>query len=212
MDVAYPIRAVVPTLDGPVLEVLARTRRPMTGREVHRLTGVGSPNGVRLALRRLVGQGLVDAEERARSVFYVANRNHLAWPAVEQLTGLRSALFEALRAELETWAVAPLHASVFGSAARGDGDEASDIDILLIRPDDVDEDEPPWDDQVDRLRRQVGEWTGNHCQAFQLDRSRLAEHVEAADPMVHDWQRDAVELVGEPLSAILRTLPRGGRR
>lgn len=210
MDVAHPIRVVVPTLDGPVLEVLARTTGPLSGREVHRLADAGSPSGVRLALIRLVEQGLVLAEERAQAVFYTANRQHLAWPAVEILTGLRAALLGRLREELQGWTLQPIHASLFGSAARGDGDTGSDIDLLLLRPDGVEEDEPPWADQVDRLRERIRAWTGNHCQTFQLDRARLAEHVRISDPLVDELRRDAITLAGRDLRAVLRKLPRTG--
>lgn len=208
MDVAHPIRAVVPTLDGPVLEVLARTTRPLSGREVHRLAGAGSPSGIRLALLRLVDQGMVLGEERAQAVFYTANRQHLAWPAVATLTSLRATLLDRLRVELGGWTLPPMHASLFGSTARGDGGPESDIDLLLLVPDGVAEDEPPWADQVDRLREQVRAWTGNNCQAFQVDRARLAEHVRAADPLVDELRRDAITLAGQDLAAVLRALPR----
>lgn len=210
MDVAHPIRAVVPTLDGPVLEVLARTTRPLSGREVHRLVGAGSPSGIRLALLRLADQGLVLGEERAQAVFYTANRQHLAWPAVETLTSLRATLLDRLREELGGWTLPPMHASLFGSTARGDGDLESDIDLLLLLPDGVDEDEPPWADQVDRLRERVRAWTGNNCQTFQVDRARLAEHVRATDPLVDELRRDAITLAGQDLAAVLRELPRRG--
>jgi predicted nucleotidyltransferase len=212
MDVSHPIRAVVPTLDGPVLEVLARTTSPLTGREVHRLLGIGSLNGVRLALSRLVRQGLVRVEERAAAYFYLANRDHLAWPAVETLAGIRHSLVERLREELRSWVLQPSHASMFGSTARGDGDDGSDIDILLIRPDQVGEDDSPWADQVDRLRDLVQAWTGNHCQVFQLDLARLSEHVSAQDPLIGEWRRDAVKLAGEDLRVILRRLRAVGGR
>jgi Nucleotidyltransferase domain len=208
VNLAHPVRAVVPTLDGPVLEVLAGTTRPLTGREVHRLAGAGSPNGVRRVLMRLAEQGLVHAEEHAAAVFYVANRNHVAWPAVEMLAGLRRTLLDLLRAELGSWRPPkPVHASLFGSAARGEGDEQSDIDVLLVRPEGVGEDQPPWADQVDHLRHQVWAWTGNHCQAFQLDLTRLAQHVHACDPLVDAWLRDAVTLAGSDLRTVLRRLP-----
>lgn len=204
MDVAWPIRVVVPTLEGPVLTVLARTTRPLTGREVHRLAGTGSANGIRLALSRLTRQGIVIAEERAAAAFYRANREHLAWPAVEMLTDLRRTLLERLRAEVEGWQRQPLHASVFGSAARGTGDAESDIDILLVRAEGVEEDEPDWAEQVDRLRDHVEGWTGNWCQPFQLDLQRLAEHVSVRDPLVDEWRRDTVMLGGEKLTTLLR--------
>ncbi len=207
MDITHPIHAVVPTLDGPVLEVLAHTTRPLTGREVHRLARRGSPNGIRLALARLTEQGVVYAEQRSTAVFYTANRDHLAWPAVETLTSLRRTLLQRLRKELESWQPAPIHASLFGSAARGDGDAASDIDLLLIRPDKVAEEDPPWAEQVDRLRHHVAIWTGNRCQAFQLDRQRLAEHVQAQDPLIDSWLRDAIPLAGSQLRNTLLHLP-----
>ena len=84
MDVSHPIRSIIPTLDAPVLEVLARTRRRLSGREVHRLAGTGSVRGVQLVLARLVAQGLGDAEEHAGAILYAANRAHLAWPAIER--------------------------------------------------------------------------------------------------------------------------------
>jgi len=199
VDLKHPVHAVVPTLDGPVLEVLARTTRPLTGREIHRLASRGSPNGIRLALGRLAEQGVVHAEQRSTAVYYTANRDHLAWPAVETLTSLRRTLLERLRTELESWQCAAIHASLFGSAARGDGDAASDIDLLLVRPDGVAEDDSPWAEQVDRLRRKVFIWTGNRCHAFQVDRGRLAEHAQADDPLIHSWLRDAIPLAGPDL-------------
>ncbi len=210
MDVGRPIRAVVPTLDGPVLEVLARTTRWLTGPEVHRLAAVGSPNGVRLVLARLVKQGLVVADEHPAAVLYQANREHLAWPAVETLAGIRARLIEGIRGELDSWGSPALHASLFGSVARGDGDAESDIDVLVVRPDDADEDQPPWADQVDRLRAQVWAWTGNQCQVFQLEHARLTEHVRAKDPLVGDLLRDSVRLTGPDLRAFVGGLASPG--
>jgi hypothetical protein len=204
VDVSHPIRALVPTLDGPALEVLARTTRPLTGREIHRLAGTGSPNGIRRALARLIDQGVVRAEERAGAVFYWANREHLAWPAVEIVAGLRVSLLDRLRSEFEAWSPPPIHASLFGSTARADGDARSDVDILLIRPSDVAEDDSPWAEQVDRLREQVQVWTGNRCQPFQIDLDRLADHVRAGDPLVDEWVGDGITLAGPELRAILR--------
>jgi len=196
MDLTHPIRAIVPTLEGPVLEVLARTKRPLTGLEVHRLAGAGSPNGVRLALGRLALQGIVHAEHRAAAVFYVGNRQHLAWPAVEELAGLRGTLLERLRRQIAAWPVPAVHVSIFGSVARGEGDEASDVDILVVRPEGSAEDESPWADQLDELREDVRRWTGNACQTFEIDRSRLMEHVRAGDPLVEEWLRDGITVAG----------------
>jgi len=169
-----------------------------------------SPNGVRRALARLVEQGVVHADEHAAVTFYTGNREHLAWPAIEILARMRHVLLERLEKELEGWQTKPVHASVFGSMARGDGNAQSDIDILLIRPDGIEEDASPWAEQVDGLRRRVVAWTGNQCQAFQLNLDRLAEHAEVDDPLVDNWLHDSVTLVGVRLRTLLRQLSTGG--
>ena len=204
MDVAHPIRAVIPTLDGETLGVLSRTTRELTAVEIHRLASIGSLAGIRLALNRLAEQGIVRADRRGNTIFYVANRDHIAWPAVESLANLRSIFFESLRRELANWQAEPIHASVFGSMARADGNAESDIDVLLVRADHIDEDQPPWADQVDRLRTQVLAWTGNRCQAFQIGMHRLYEYWRAGDPLVDNWVRDGITLVGPELRKILQ--------
>ena len=134
---------------------------------------------------------------------YAANRKHLAWPAIEALAGLRSALLEQLRARIQEWSVAPIHASVFGSTARADADEQSDIDLLLVRPDGLDEDE--WERQLDALPDWVLELTGNRCQTFDVDAARFSEHVTAGDPLVDAWRRDGIHLAGVSIETLVRS-------
>jgi predicted nucleotidyltransferase len=207
MNVSYPIKCVVPSLDAHVLEVLAGTTRALTGRQVHRLAGAGSDRGIRLVLGRLVRQGLAIAEDQGSSTLYTANRAHLAWPAVEQLVGLRTSLIEQLSSRVAGWGVRALHASMFGSAARQDGDEQSDIDLLLVRADDADDDS--WNDQVTALRKWATDATGNPCQVFDVTISRFEEHVRAGDPLVADWRRDGLHLGGTSIETLVRAARSG---
>jgi hypothetical protein len=206
MNVSHPIRSAIPTLDAPVLEVLAGTTRGLSGREIHRLANSGSLTGTQLVLARMVTQGLVTAEQHTSVTLYTANREHLAWPAIEQLVGIRARLLERIRETVAAWPIAPLHVSLFGSAARRDGDSESDIDVLIVRPDGVGENDDAWDSQVGALRAAVGSWTGNRCQSFVIDRVRLAAHLTAKDPLVDNWLRDEVLIVGDHLVAIIGTL------
>lgn len=204
MDLTHPIHAAIPSLDGPVLEVLVRTTRPLTGREVHRLAESGSENGVRAVLTRLAGQGVVHADVRSNAVFYTLNRDHLAASALESLANLRNALVQRMRDAVGAWELAPVHASLFGSVARGDGTTGSDIDFLLVRPAKVAADAPRWVAQTDRLAGDVHTWTGNHCQIYELSRRELAQHVSAREPIVESWRRDAVTIYGPDIAALLR--------
>lgn len=196
MDVGMPIRSVVPKLDGAILQALARTTRPLTGREVHQVAGVGSESGVRLALNRMVDHGLVNATAAGKATLYVGNRDHLAWPAIELLSGLRDHLLNKLKVTIGRWDVPPVTAALFGSAARGDGDNDSDIDILLISPPEASD--PRWDDHVDQLRDQVTSWTGNVCQIYEISETEYERHVQAGEPIIEEWRRDAVMLFGSP--------------
>jgi predicted nucleotidyltransferase len=210
MNVSHPIRGVIPSLDGPVLEVLAGTTRSLTGREVARLAAIGSVRGVRLVLARLEMQGLVIAEQRGGAILYQANREHLAWPALERLARLRATLIERLSGEIEGWPISAIHASLFGSAARGDGDASSDIDIVVIPPSRADPE--PWTAQIDELRMHVETWTGNRCQVIDIDKDRLYEHVAARDRIVDAWIADGVFLAGVSLEKMLVGLVSPGPR
>lgn len=209
MDLSHPINSVTSPLTGRVFEVLAGTTQALSGGDISRLAGEGSRAGIWKALERLEGQGLVHADRRRSATYYCANREHLAWPAIEQLVGLRKVLRNRLAHEIDTWRVSPLHASMFGSAARGDSDAESDVDLLLVRPETLDDgDEAAWDAQLDGLRERVRLLTGNQAQTFALTPSRLLEHIRAEDLIVANWRRDGIVLAGPPLGSFIGTLRR----
>lgn len=203
MNVSHPFRALFPALDGVVLSVLARTTRPRTGREIARISE-RSPAGVRSVLERLVEQGLVDCERAGNAFVYTLNRDHLAAPAVEDLVDLRLKLLERLRRQIGDWSIAPVHSSLFGSAARGDGDEGSDIDLLVVRPGDVAEDDPTWRAQLDELAEGVRRWTGNHAGIVELSTKQLASLKRRRPPVLRELDTDAVTLFGPEVGTILR--------
>lgn len=204
VNLARPFEAVVPTLDGAVLATLAKLSAPVTGRQVHQLTGVGSEAGVRNVLSRLVGQGVVRASAAGSAYLYMANREHVAWPAVQVLAGLRGELLSRLKVEIGSWEVRAHGAALFGSAARGDGDENSDIDILLVHTKSAQEHAETWQAQLTRLREAVPAWTGNECQLYDIHQDEFAPMIARRDPLLTEWQRDAIPLAGTDIRNLLR--------
>lgn len=209
MDLSKPITAVVPSLEGQVLRVLAHTTAPLTGAAVARLTRTGSTPGVRKTLGRLVGQGLVRATDVGAATAYTANREHLAWPTIERLVRdtdqLRAELYRRL-ARIVTDRLGDTTAlAIFGSVARGDSDAASDIDLLLVVPDDLDQDAE--DAVVDELSQRGAAWTGNDVNVYATTRRGLGDLVRRSDPMIESWARDAVALAGPELGALLSAVP-----
>src|SRR5687767_14018970 len=164
MDVSRPHTAVIGgALQGEVLSVLAGTTRPLSGRQIARLASHGSDRGLRLALNRLAEQGLVDAFDAPPSVLYSLNRDHIAAPIALELADLRAELFRRLRTAIAEWQMPAVHDSMFGSAARGAGDASSDINLLVVRPQNVGSEDPTWSGQLHDLTVAVERWTGNHA-------------------------------------------------
>jgi predicted nucleotidyltransferase len=207
MHVSQPIRSIVPTVDAPVLLVLAGTTRPLSGRRIAALAGA-SHAAVNAVLARLSQAGVVTADRHGNATLYVGNREHLAWPAIEVLTNLRLATLELLRGTVNAWTLPALCAFTFGSFARRDGDKDSDIDIAVIRDPAAFaatglESEELWAAQLSELRRRVQAGTGNAIQLLDLDTARLSQHVQVRDPILDNWRRDGIHLAGVEFSAAL---------
>jgi predicted nucleotidyltransferase len=203
MDVSRPYLALCPTLDSEVLSVLAGTSRPLTGREIARLTGRTSHSGVLDVLNRLSEHGLVDRGEAGRALLYTLNRDHLAAPAVDVLSGMRNELLNRIRHAVGIWEVQPIHVSVFGSAARGSGDTRSDIDLFIVRPDGVGPNQPQWRAQLDGLAESIERWTGNHVGLAEVGETDVARLRNDEPPILDELRRDAISLHGSEIGALL---------
>jgi predicted transcriptional regulator len=205
MDVSKPFAAISPGVDADVLVVLAGSTKPRSGRELARRAG-RSNTGVQHVLDRLVEHGLVNREEVGRTFLYELNRDHLLAPTVEQMAGARAELVRRLRDAIDGWEVPPVHASLFGSAARGDGDASSDIDLLIVRPADVDPDDVRWRGQVDGLADLVRRWTGNNAGIAEVSEGELPRLRKDRPPVVEEVSEDAVDLAGEATRKLLGRL------
>jgi predicted nucleotidyltransferase len=207
MDLSRPWAPIRSPIDMEVLRVLRATTRPLTGREVARLVRAGSQPAVNASLRRLSEEGLVHAEEAGSAYLYTLNWEHLAAPAVELLADVRSEFERRLRDEIAGWEIAPVHVSMFGSAARGDGDTASDIDLFVVRPREVPEDDARWRGQLERLPERVLAWTGNHAGLSEVSEPDVRRLRSDRPPVVDELLRDAITIAGPEPSTLF-----GGRR
>lgn len=203
MDVSRPYAAVCSTVDGDVLHVLAGTSQSMTGREVAAKTGRRSHAGVLDALHRLTTHGLVNRVQLNHAYLFTLNRDHLAAEAVVLLMNMRAKLFENIRDEIATWGIPPVHASMFGPTARGDGDATSDIAMLIVRPPQVTQDDARWQAQLEFLRKRVEAWTGNHAAIKDRSETELADLQVRERPIIDDLRSDAIVLYGKHIAAFL---------
>jgi predicted nucleotidyltransferase len=206
MDFAHPFRVVSPTLDGDVLAVLAGADEEFTGRRIHRLLGHGSEPGVRKAVERLVDQGIVLRRQAGRANLYRLNRQHVSVEAIELLAEARSQLIAWLQEAIGAWEVTPRSAAMFGSVARAQAGPDSDLDLLVVRPSRIDEQNATWQSQLGSLQRSATDWTGNDARIVELGEDELAQ----AEPLLTEVVRDGLALFGS--LDVLRDAIKANRR
>lgn len=206
MNLTEPASVLISAGAVAVLRALSGTDSALSIRQVARVAGV-SYHRAHQVIRRLAEHGLVLTEEQGPSLLCRLNREHLAAPAVIDLAQLRSKLVDLLRLEIAGWSPAPLHTSLFGSAARGDGDTSSDLDILVIRPAPPDEDDAAWGEQLLSSGRRIHAATGNHVTWLDITPADLHRIAQAGEPILDEWRGQAVLLTGADLRTLLRDTP-----
>jgi predicted nucleotidyltransferase len=193
MELSRPLSTVTPTLDGDVLAALARTDLTFTLGQLHRILPRHSEEGIRKVLRRLVRQGVVCSDRVGKTFTYRLNRDHIAADYVIGLANLQGKLLQRVEDRLTSWRQSPVYAAMFGSAARGSMTVDSDIDLLLVLPDDVDE--TSWDTDVENLISDVTRWTGNDTRALQFGAAEIAAHG-LDEPVLRAVQKEGLTVAG----------------
>ncbi|NQX34761.1 nucleotidyltransferase domain-containing protein [Herbiconiux sp. VKM Ac-2851] len=189
-------------MEAEVLRVLAGADAEFSAPEVHRLVGSASQFGVRKALVRLSETGLVHSTTHGNSTFWKGNRRHVLWPAIEAAVDARRMFLDRLRSELAKRD--GLAAYLYGSFARRSAGPESDIDILIVHPDDTSHDTIV--DFAFDLGEKILAWTGNEGHLYNATRTVVRESVDAADPVIVSIRQDAVTVIGPDFEQLLRQL------
>ena len=172
MDYRRPLETIVPGVLGRVLGVLARTEAELTMRTVAQLADV-SVNRAVTVLNELVSLGIVERREAGSSALVRLAQDNEAARWITQLGQLYERV--VTRLEKEAGRIAPMPASVvlFGSFARGEADSASDIDVLIVRPDDLSEGDDHWTDAVGRWTSRARRIIGNPVNVVEVGASEV---------------------------------------
>lgn len=196
MDFVDPIAAVVPGVQGRVLAVLAQTSTELSLRNIARLSGV-SPAQASRVLGRLVDLGLVERREVPPASLFRLVEGHVASRLIVELSRARPRVLEAMRRAATTLPARSVVA--FGSFARGEADADSDIDVVVVRPAHLDEDELSWTRALDKWRHRVRCIAGNRVEVLEVDEMDVARLIRSRAPLWSDIRRDGVLVAGVPL-------------
>jgi predicted nucleotidyltransferase len=189
MDLSRPHADVVPGARGKVLAALVRSTEPITIRALASRAST-SPQGTADIVSDLEDAGIVASVRAGRAHMVSLNRSHLAYEPIAALVGLRNQLVVALEAELDTWKGLD-GAWLFGSAARGDGDAESDIDILLLGRD---LEGVRWEAQVADLHDRVATWTGNEPEILEYDERGFDRMLRRGTSLARSLRTEAIPL------------------
>ncbi|MEA2023184.1 MAG: nucleotidyltransferase domain-containing protein [Actinomycetota bacterium] len=194
---ANPMKSVIPSAQGEVLAVLARTTSSLTGRQIAGLTdGRVSQKRVSDILNMLTGAGIVVRQVAGSSYLHRLNREHLAADAIVQLASIRDRLTGRIADEVGAWRSPGEGVWLFGSVVRGDGGANSDVDVLVVRNDEVGADDALWLSQIDALAQAVAGWTGNDCRIVEFSAGEIARLVGDDDPLVRSIRSEGIRIAG----------------
>lgn len=212
MDLSRPLATVLSAGDAGALTVLSRTEVALTGRRVAELAGANHTTILR-ALNELAGQGIVVVEPAGRANLYRLNRAHVLAPMLLEAANAAGAVRGRLVTDLKAWHIPCLHASLYGSLARGQAGPASDIDVLVVRPESLSpHDETAWELQLAATEAAMHAFTGNNLSWLDTTVTDLQRADAADEPIFKSWRDDAILLVGEPLPRLLHGTAAGSRR
>lgn len=203
MDSQNPFRTLAPSVDGDVIQVLARTHAPLTGAKIARLAE-RSPSQVRVVLQALERHGIVHSERHGQAYSYSLNRDHVLAEAIELIFSAADRFERRVADAIAAWPVKPTGVALFGSFARRDGDAGSDVDVLLVRPANVSEEHEAWNAQRRQLAASIQRWVGNPAQILELGEEELTTAVRRDEPLVENLRRDGVTVFGD-VDSRLRT-------
>ncbi len=201
MDYVNPVKALIPGVQGRVLTVLARTEAELTMRSVAELAGV-SANQATVVLNRLVRLGIVERRDVGAAALVRLVRENEAARSVLSLVDLRQGVLARLAGEARKIRPAPACLVVFGSFARGDVHENSDIDVLAVPPSEAQVDHGRWTAALGQWSDRAARIAGNPVNLLEATMDELPKLVRREREPWRTIVEEGVVLVGDIPSEI----------
>lgn len=195
MDFVRPIEAIVPGAQGRVLAVLAETTAELNLRTIAQLAGISQAQASRL-LPDLVALGVVERREVPPASLFRLVPEHVASQVLLALARSTDTGLSAMGRLAGALPQPPVSVIVFGSFARREAEVGSDIDVVVVRPADIDEDDDAWSTSLEAWRRAVRRLTGNPVEVLEVSADEAATKLAGRSQVWADIRRDGRVVYG----------------
>jgi predicted nucleotidyltransferase len=152
----------------------------------------------------LVELGVVERREVPPASLFRLVPEHVAARALLVLARSSDVVLD----EIGRWAGAlprpPVSVIVFGSFGRREARPDSDIDLVVVRPDEIDEDDDAWAESLEGFRRDVRRLTGNPVEVLEVSADEAASRLTGRSPVWADIRREGRVVHGLELDPLRR--------
>ena len=204
MDVSVPLRSFFSDVESRTFLALDRVAGGMTGRQVTEVIRSNSPSHVRRALKKLEDLGLVTSRQVGNAYVYETNKEHILWPVIQTINSSIDIFKQRVRELVLTSEAPDATVWLYGSTARKQSTIKSDIDLVLIVPEETS------DDILNELTTQLsvcGElWTGNETNVYGISEQGLVYRKEQQDPLFDAWMKEAKPIMGPSIQDFIKAL------
>ncbi len=189
VDFVRPVEAIVPGAQGRVLAVLAETTAELNLRTIAQLSGVSQAQASRV-LPGLVELGVVERREVPPSSLFRLIPEHVAARAILDLSRSADTVLDEIRRMTRSLPQPPASVIVFGSFARRQARADSDIDLVVVRPSGVDEDDERWANSIEQWRTDVRRLTGNPIEILEVGLDEATSRLAGGSQLWSELLRD----------------------
>jgi predicted nucleotidyltransferase len=201
VDFVAPVQALIPGAQGRILAVLAETTAELNLRTIGRLSGVSLAQASR-TMPGLVELGIVERRDVPPAALFRLVEDHVASRAVLAVARARATILKELASTAAELSPTPTSVIVFGSFAQGSARAGSDIDIVVIRPDSVGDDDRPWHAALEDWRQRVRRLTGNPIEILEAAAADASRLLRSRRPLWSDIRQHGVVVHGRSLDQL----------
>ncbi len=189
MDFVRPIEAIVPGAQGRLLAVLVETTAELNLRTIAQLAGISQAQASRL-LPDLVALGVIERWEVPPASLFRLVPEHVASRALLALGRSTDTALDEIGRLAGALPRPPASVIVFGSFARREAETDSDIDVVVVRPAEVGEDDDAWSVSLEAWRSEVRRLTGNPVEILEVSADEAVSKLGSRAQLWADIRRD----------------------